>query len=57
MENMAKRIELSNEIVKIACEKGKGMLLGEVIMALKEAEGHFYRTTRVTDGMLAEAEK
>ncbi len=45
--------ELKKEIVKLVCEKGKGLSLQDAAGAIQEAITAFLETAKVVDGMLA----
>ena len=51
------REELGKEIVKLVCEKGKGLSTGDAIMAMRDAEALFYKNTKMVDGMFAQSKE
>ena len=50
-----KKEDLSNEIVKLVCDLGKGMSLQDAAEAVEEALPAFLKKAKVVDGMLAQS--
>ena len=47
------RKELSAEIVRLVCEKGKGLSIDAAVMAIRNAEALFLNNAKIVDGTLS----